>query len=259
VAEVPTARSGITAGVIGTTIYVAGGEGPGGTFPTNEAYQAEPDQWRTTAPMPTGRHGLASAVINGKWYVIGGGPAPGGSFSNLNEVFTPANRPSTQSSDKLPHTRAGSKQVGAVMALLAVFEDAGVLPPESTPEANRLIKGLIQFQAAFMRSGNPALRTFMETALREQLGEEAPVAAEAFRRDGWTSTSLDAVVRYAASHHPWHQAELVDGFREFNVGPADFEMMARTYQDAQRKLENRGQNFHAAYAARRREMPGAGM
>jgi hypothetical protein len=44
--------------------------------------------------MPTARHGLGSAVVPGRIYLIGGGPTPGGSFSDLNEVFTP---PSTGS------------------------------------------------------------------------------------------------------------------------------------------------------------------
>ena len=40
-------------------------------------------------PMPTARHGLGSAVVNGRLYAISGGPTPGGSFSQVNEVFTP--------------------------------------------------------------------------------------------------------------------------------------------------------------------------
>jgi len=39
--------------------------------------------------MPTARHGLGSAVVQGRIYVISGGPTPGGSFSDLNEVFIP--------------------------------------------------------------------------------------------------------------------------------------------------------------------------
>ncbi len=38
--------------------------------------------------------------------------------------------------------------VGHIMALLAVFEEADVLPPEASPEANALIHALIQTQAA---------------------------------------------------------------------------------------------------------------
>jgi N-acetylneuraminic acid mutarotase len=88
-ADLPTARSGITASEVGGRIYVFGGEGGDGTFRENEAYDPAHDTWQTMMPMPTGRHGLGSAVVHGRIHVIGGGPTPGGSFSDLNEVFIP--------------------------------------------------------------------------------------------------------------------------------------------------------------------------
>ena len=89
VADLPTARSGITAAVVEGRIYVFGGEGPTGTFGENEAYDPARDTWYHMTPMPTARHGLGSTVVQGRIYVISGGPTPGGSFSDLNEVFTP--------------------------------------------------------------------------------------------------------------------------------------------------------------------------
>jgi N-acetylneuraminic acid mutarotase len=89
VSNLPTARSGITTAVAEGVIYVLGGEGSGGTFNQNEAYDPVRDRWQTMAPMPTARHGLGSAVVQGRIYVISGGPTPGGSFSDLNEVFIP--------------------------------------------------------------------------------------------------------------------------------------------------------------------------
>ena len=89
VADLPTARSGITASSVGNRMYVFGGEQEEGTFRENEAYDPTRDAWQTMAPMPTGRHGLGSAVVNDRIYVISGGPTPGGSFSDVNEVFTP--------------------------------------------------------------------------------------------------------------------------------------------------------------------------
>lgn len=88
-ADLPTARSGITASEVGGRGYVFGGEGKEGTFHENETYDPARDAWQAMAPMPTGRHGLGSAVVLGHIYVISGGPTPGGSFSNLNEVFIP--------------------------------------------------------------------------------------------------------------------------------------------------------------------------
>jgi N-acetylneuraminic acid mutarotase len=90
VSDLPTARSGIAAAVVDGWIYVFGGEGAAGTFNENEAYDPVLDSWQRMAPMPTARHGLGSAVVQGRIYVISGGPTPGGSFSDLNEVFTPS-------------------------------------------------------------------------------------------------------------------------------------------------------------------------
>jgi N-acetylneuraminic acid mutarotase len=87
--DLPTARSGITAAEIGGRVYVFGGEGANGTFQENEAYDPAREAWQVMAPMPTARHGLGSGVIDGHIHLISGGPTPGGSFSNLNEVFSP--------------------------------------------------------------------------------------------------------------------------------------------------------------------------
>jgi len=88
-ADLPTPRSGITAAVVKDRIYVFGGEAPSGTFRENEAYHPASNAWAALAPMPTARHGLGSAAVDGRIYVISGGPTPGGSFSAVNEVFTP--------------------------------------------------------------------------------------------------------------------------------------------------------------------------
>src|SRR5690606_28453475 len=68
--DLPTARSGITASVVGHYIYVFGGEGRDGTFRENEAFDPARNVWQPMAPMPTGRHGLGSAVVDNRIYVI---------------------------------------------------------------------------------------------------------------------------------------------------------------------------------------------
>jgi Kelch motif len=88
VADLPTARSGITAAVVEGKIYVFGGEGAAGTFNENEAYDPVRDIWQRLTPIPTARHGLGSAVVQGRIYMISGGPSPGGSFQDVNEVVT---------------------------------------------------------------------------------------------------------------------------------------------------------------------------
>lgn len=153
--------------------------------------------------------------------------------------------------------RASAVQVGTVMALLATFQEAGALPPESSPEANRLIKALIQFQAAFMKSQDQAVSDVLTRALSAKLGPDAPTAVQAFRSSGWTSESLEALVDYLTGNQPWEQGTFEQGLRAYNVGRQDFELLARVFVSARRDLQQRGQNLHQVYRARRLEMPGA--
>jgi DNA invertase Pin-like site-specific DNA recombinase len=53
----PTARSGIAAGVVDERIFVFGGEAPSGTFDEVESYDAPADAWRFHTQMPSARHG----------------------------------------------------------------------------------------------------------------------------------------------------------------------------------------------------------
>ncbi|MGH7164577.1 MAG: Kelch repeat-containing protein [Nitrospiraceae bacterium] len=253
VADLPTPRSGITAGVIRSKIYVLGGEAPEGTFRTNEVYSPDTDRWETQAPMPTGRHGLGSAVVNDRLYVIGGGPTPGGSFSNVHEQYSPASGPAAGPTGM----RASAKHVGAVMSMLAVFQDAQALPRENSQEANQLIKALIQFQAAFIKSTQPGVRRWFTEALTAGLGDRAPAALEAFPNEGWTSQSLEAIVDYAAGHPIWGQPGIAESFRAYNLEQSDFDLVARTFRTARSRLAERGGDLHAVYALRRSEMPGA--
>ena len=144
------------------------------------------------------------------------------------------------------------------MALLATFEDAGVLPPESSPDANRLIKALIQFQSALMKSDQPAVTQVLAGALTAKMGDAAPPAIERFRSDGWTSESLEAIVEYLGNSSVW-DSNLETGFRAYNIGGSDFTLLSRIFRAARTQLAAQGHDLHAVYASRRREMPGAGL
>jgi len=82
----PTARSGLTASVLGGAIFVFGGESALKTFEENEAYLPG-EGWFSQQPMPNSRHGLASVTVENNIYVIGGGVVPGFSFSGITEVY----------------------------------------------------------------------------------------------------------------------------------------------------------------------------
>jgi hypothetical protein len=59
---------------------VLGGElPPEHTFPENEGYDPNTDQWTSLAAMPHGRHGFGGGVIGDAAYFAGGSLTPGGS------------------------------------------------------------------------------------------------------------------------------------------------------------------------------------
>jgi hypothetical protein len=156
-----------------------------------------------------------------------------------------------------PGGRTPAAKVGAAMAILATFEDAGVLPSENSPDANRLIRAVIQFQAAFMTSDHAAVRQWLDRAFAAKFGEAAPAAIETFRAGGWSSRALEAVVDYAAAAPVWDDPGIRDGLRPFNVGRADFNLLARVFTDARAQFAAGRRSIHEAYDARRKEMPGA--
>jgi hypothetical protein len=181
---------------------------------------------------------------------LSGGSSPGLSFSNLDERVSPVLR---RTGPPEP-PRASRQHVGTIMALLATFDDAGVLPPETSQDANRLIHALIQCQAAFMKSGHPAVQIYLGAALSGDSRDGDRLAAEQVRTEGLTSRSLEAIVDYSASRPPWEQPEVMDALREFNVGRPDVELIARTFQQARSRLAAQGRNIHAVYGARLKEM-----
>jgi N-acetylneuraminic acid mutarotase len=91
--DLPTPRSGLTAGMLDGNVHVTGGESLSldRTFGEHEAYDPTTARWTALASLPTPRHGLTSAVVSGRWYVIGGGTRAGAmtfiSLADLVEVF----------------------------------------------------------------------------------------------------------------------------------------------------------------------------
>jgi hypothetical protein len=142
------------------------------------------------------------------------------------------------------------------MAVLATLQDANVLPPESTPEANRVIKAVIQFQSVFLKSGDSAVQTFLSHAFVAQKGSGANEATSRFRSTGWTSDVLEALSEQWAATAVDQRERLAPGFRQFNVSLEDFDSLMELVAKARIALEQRGQNMHQVFAQRRREMPG---
>jgi N-acetylneuraminic acid mutarotase len=72
-ADMPTPRYGLAAGVVNGKIYAIGGNSNDSIeLNVTEEYNPDTNAWVTKAPMPTSRDGLAAAVVNNRIYAIGG-------------------------------------------------------------------------------------------------------------------------------------------------------------------------------------------
>jgi hypothetical protein len=89
--DMPSARSGLTSGVIGDEIHVTGGEDPNSyrAYPEHEVFNIRTGTWSRFPDLPLPRHGVGSAVVDGRWYVTGGSQFPGTGESDTVYVFTP--------------------------------------------------------------------------------------------------------------------------------------------------------------------------
>ena len=83
-ADMPTARSGLSASVINGKIYVIGG-GKDKPFSIVEEYNPATNTWTEKAEMPTPRVILSTSVVNGKIYTIGGGTDALATLSTVEE------------------------------------------------------------------------------------------------------------------------------------------------------------------------------
>jgi len=141
------------------------------------------------------------------------------------------------------------------MAVLAMFQDADVLPPEGAPEANRIIKAVIQFQSVFIKGSDPDVQAFLGQALAVQSGGDPQETLARFRSVGWTSNVLEAIgYRWDAATIEQRE-KLAPGFRLFNLSLEDFALLMELVAKTRISLELRGQNMHQVFAQRRREMP----
>ena len=147
--------------------------------------------------------------------------------------------------------------VGASMAVLATLQDANVLPPEDTPEANHVIKAVIQFQSVFLKSSDPAVQLLLTHALAAQGGGSGKETLSRFRSTGWTSDVLEALSAQWIATAIDQRDRLAPGFRQFNVSPADFDRFMELVSKARTTFIQREQTIHQVFAQRRREMPGS--
>jgi hypothetical protein len=143
------------------------------------------------------------------------------------------------------------------MAVLATLEDARVLPPEGTREADRVIKSVIQFQSAFTKSPDSSVQDFVRRAVVRKQDERASEILDQFRSNGWTAEVLEALAEADLQTPAGELQALEKGLGQFNLTVEDFQRFMRLVRDGEQALASRGQNFHEIYASHRKAMPGA--
>ena len=153
--------------------------------------------------------------------------------------------------------KAPKPHIGSAMAVLATLEQAQVLPPENTPEANRVIKSVIQFQSAFTKSGDPRIQDFAARALAMKYGEQSTDLLSQVRTSGWTAPLLEALAEAERQSTVDDRRMLGPAFAQFNLSPDDFHLFMELLREAQQALAARGLTFAEVYASNRQSMPGA--
>lgn len=147
--------------------------------------------------------------------------------------------------------------VGSAMAVLATLEQAQVLPPEGSREADRVIQSVIQLQSAFAKSSDPSIQEFAQRALAHRHGTNAATALEQFRTTGWTADMLEALADAERRASVDERQGLAAGLGRFNLSVEDFGRLMQLVRDGRSALERRGHRFQEVYAHHRNAMPGA--
>jgi hypothetical protein len=152
--------------------------------------------------------------------------------------------------------RTQSAMVGSIMALLATLDEAGILPPEGTSQANQLIHGLIQLQAAFLKSTSPELTAYLMAAENHWIMKHNEREYESLAIAGLTSRVLEALILYDKEHPMWEDPKIVAAVQAFNVTGSDWVLIVNMVNKAETVFRERGQSIHELYDQWRVKMPG---
>jgi hypothetical protein len=189
---------------------------------------------------------LVSLVLGGLVAIVEAAPALADPAKN--PVLT---KPARSAKTASPH-------IGSAMALLATLQDADVLPPEGTPEANHIIRFAIQFQSVFTKSDDPAVQEFARQALAQKHGDQAAAIVKNLRTSGWTADILERLSDEEARYSSEHLQTLAHGFAPFNLSVEEFHRFMQLVRNARQAFHTRGLEFGNIFSSRRKEMPGAG-
>jgi hypothetical protein len=177
-------------------------------------------------------------------------------------VLLPTYRGSGLAMDGTPaaprqHAKQTSPHVGSAMAVLATLQQAAVLPPEGTHEADRVIQAVIQLQSVFAKGTDPSIQEFARRALTNKYGNDATTSLEQFRASGWTAGMLEALADADSNASSDERETLAMGLRQFNLSVDDFRRFMQLVRDGRSALTERGLAFEEVYTHHRNTMPGA--
>lgn len=149
-----------------------------------------------------------------------------------------------------------SPHIGAAMAVLATLEQARVLPPEGTTEANRIIKSVIQLQSLFIKNADPAVQEFLRRAVAIRQREQTEQILAQFHSGGWNSDVLEALADGTLRSPTEELVRLAPGLATVNLSVDDLQHFMQLVRDGEQALIDAGKNFHEVFAFHRKTLPG---
>jgi len=152
--------------------------------------------------------------------------------------------------------RANSSMVGTIMALLATFDEAGILPSEGTAQANQVIHGLIQLQSALMKSPSSALATYRMAAVAHWKSQHKEEAVGAVGEQGLSARMLAALIGYDQEHPLWDDHDIESAMQAFKVTHEDWRLIVELFRKAEAVFHRQGRSMHTVYEGWRKKMPG---
>jgi len=167
-----------------------------------------------------------------------------------NDISPPQNPPDFSSK------RTDPALVGSVMALLATFEAANVLPPEGTSKANQLIHGLIQLQSVLVKSQASAWSEYVSAALDHRFEMESAALLQSIHQSGLTSKILEALLTYDKKMPMWDQPAIAHNLQRYNISRPDWQLIEQIFAQADTAYRTKGSSIHEVYEQWRSQMPG---
>ncbi len=152
--------------------------------------------------------------------------------------------------------RASSSMIGTIMALLATFDEAGILPPEGTAQANQVIHGLIQLQSTLMKSTSAELAAYQMAAEDSWRTQHQGMQDSVLQKKELTLRVLEALIVYDQEHQMWSDPKIGAAMQEFNVSQADWLFIVRLFRKADAVFRDQGRSMHTVYHTWRMKFPG---